>query len=127
MANVAVKSFDFRVVAVYAHTCVGKRRSFFRRLEQFLDDPKRIILDGDWNAILDPKIDKAGWGASGSDKCESSLIEQMAQHELVDRFRLDHPGREMWKWFDSSLSVRIRTYLDREPLPNLLDVPRSTG
>ena len=23
-------------------------------------NPKQIVLEGDWNAILDPKIDKAG-------------------------------------------------------------------
>ena len=65
-ANVTVKSFEFWVVAVYAPSSVSKRRSFFRRLEPLLDDPKGIILVGDWNAILGPKIDKDGWGASGS-------------------------------------------------------------
>ena len=68
---------------------------------------------GDWNTILDPEIDKAGRGASGSDRCESSLIDLIAQHDLVDRFRVDYPGSEMWTWLDSSPSVRIRTYLDK--------------
>ena len=66
------------------------------------------------NAILDPKIDKVGKGAS---------------HDLVDRFRLDHPGREMWMCLDRSPSVRVRSYLDRvlEALTLiLLRVPRST-
>ena len=96
VADVAVKSFEFRVVVVYAPNSIGERRSFFRRLEPFLDDPKRIILVGNWNAILDPKIDKAGRGTSGSDRCESSLIDLMAQHYLVNRFRLDRPEREIW-------------------------------
>ena len=68
---------------------------------------------GDWNAILDHNIDKAGRAASGSDRCESRRIDLMVQHVLVDKFRLDHPGREMWMWLDSSPSVCIRTYLDR--------------
>ena len=50
---------------------------------------------GDWNAILDPKLDKGGWGASSSDRCESSLINLLAKHDLVDRFHLDHSGQEM--------------------------------
>ena len=50
---------------------------------------------GDWNAILDLKINKARWGDNGSDSCESSLIDLMAQYDLVDRFCLDPPGREM--------------------------------
>ena len=37
-----------------------ERVSFFRRLAPFLDDTKRLVLMGDWNAILDPKIDKVG-------------------------------------------------------------------
>ena len=42
-----------------------ERRYFFRRLGPFLDDPKRLVLMGDWNTILDPNIDKVGQGASG--------------------------------------------------------------
>ena len=90
VADVAVKSFGFRVVAVYAPNSIGEKHSIFRLLELFLDYPKRIILLDDWNAILDPEIDKAGRGASGLDRCESSLIDLMAQHDLVDKFRMDH-------------------------------------
>ena len=45
---------------------VGKRRSFFRWLRPFLDGSK--VLMGDWNAILDTKIDRGGWDASGPDQ-----------------------------------------------------------
>ena len=60
VADVAVKSFKFRLVAVYAPNIAVERISFFRRLAPFLDDTKRLVLMGDWNAILDPKIDKDG-------------------------------------------------------------------
>ena len=53
VVDVAVKGFKFRLVAVYA--------------------PK-LVLMGDWNAILDPKIDKVGRGASSAGRCESSLV-----------------------------------------------------
>ena len=65
---------------------------------------------GDWNAILDPKIDKIRRRTRGSGKCESSPTDFMVCH---DRFCLDHPGREMWMWLDSSVSVWARSYLDR--------------
>ena len=97
VADVAVKSFEFRVVAVYGPNCTGKRCSFFWRLGPFLDDPKRLVLMSDWNAILDPKIYKGGV-ASCSGRCKSSLINLLAEFGLVDRFRLDHSGREMWTW-----------------------------
>ena len=38
--------------------------------------------------ILDPKIDKAVRGAQRF----------MTSHNLVDRFRLENPGSEMWTW-----------------------------
>ena len=59
IADVAVNNFAFQVVVVYSPTYIGERRSFFQLLEPFLSDSKRIVLVGDWNAILDPKIDKA--------------------------------------------------------------------
>ena len=60
VADVAVKSFKFRLVAVYASNIAAERVSFFRRLALFLDDTKRQVLMSDWNAILDPKIDTVG-------------------------------------------------------------------
>ena len=113
VADVAVKSFKFRLVAVYAPNIVVERVSFFRRLAPFLDDTKRLVLMGDWNAILDPKIDKVGRGASSAGRCDSSLAGLMTRHDLVDRFRFDHPGREMWTWLESSPSAKVGTYLDR--------------
>ena len=101
VADVAVKSFKFRLVVVYVPNIAMERVSFFRRLAPFLDDSKRIVLMGDWNAILDPKIDKVGRRARRLGRCESSLFGLITRHNLVDRFRMDHPGREMWTWLDS--------------------------
>ena len=100
VADAAVKTFEFRVVVVYAPNSAGERRSFFRRLGPFLDDLKRTVLVGDWNAILDAKIDKGCLGASGSARCESSLIDLLTEFDLMDRFRLDHLGWEMWTWLE---------------------------
>ena len=62
VANVADKSFKLRLVVVYAPNVVAERIAFFRRLAPFLDNSKQLVLMGDWNAILDPKIDKVGRG-----------------------------------------------------------------
>ena len=98
MANVAVKTFEFRIAAVHAPNTAAESRPFFRRLGSFLDASKRTVLVGDWNAILDPKIDRAGRGASGSRRCDSSLVNFLAEFDLIDNYCLDHPGREMWTW-----------------------------
>ena len=136
VADVAVKSFKFRLVvvyapgtAVYASNIAVERVSFFHRLMPFLDESKRLVLMGDWNAILDPKINKVGWGASRLGRYESSLVGLMTRHDLVDRFRLDHSGQEMWTWVDSSPSAKVGSYLDtvlEELIATSLVVPRST-
>ena len=53
MIDFSVKSFEFRVAAIYSPNIAVKRVSFSRRLTPFLDDPKQIVLLGNWNAILD--------------------------------------------------------------------------
>ena len=68
---------------------------------------------GDWNAILDPNIDRAGWGVSGLARCDSSLFDFFTEFDLIDWYRLDHPGREMWTWIGNSPSGQVRSYLDK--------------
>ena len=58
VADVAVKIFKFLVAEVYAPNIAEERIYFFWRLAPLLDNPKWIILVGNLNAILDPKIDR---------------------------------------------------------------------
>ena len=97
VADIAVKSFEFRVVVVYAPNIVSERVSFFRRLAPFLDDPKQIVLMGDWNVFFDLKKDRVGRGARGSGRCESSLINFMARHDLGRQVLFGSPkGRDVY-------------------------------
>ena len=109
VANVAVKGFKLRLVTVYAPNIAVERVSFFSRLALFQDDSKRLVLMDDWNAILDAKIDKVERGARRLGRC----VGLMTRHDLVERFRLDHPRREVWTWLDSSPSAKVGFYLDR--------------
>ena len=113
VADVAVKTFEFRIAVVHVPNSAAKRRSFLRRLGSFLDASRQTVLVRDWNAILDLNIDKAGQGASSWARCDSGLSDLLTEFDLVDRYRLDHPGREMWTWIGSSPSGQVRSYLDR--------------
>ena len=99
MADVAVKTFEFRIASVHVPNFAAERRSFLRRLGSVLDASRRTVLVGDWNAILDPNIDRTGRGASSWARCDF-----LTEFDQVDRYRLDHPGREMWTWIGSSPS-----------------------
>ena len=47
VADVAVKTFKFRIAAVHVPNSTAERRSFLRRLGSFLDASKRTVLVGD--------------------------------------------------------------------------------
>ena len=110
VADVAVKTFEFRIAAVHVPNTTAERRSFLRRLGSFLDASKRTVLVGDWNVIPDPNIDRASRGAS---RLASGLSDFLTEFDLIDRYRLDHPGRELWTWIGSLFSGQVRSYLDR--------------
>ena len=74
VADVAVKSLKFRLVVVYAPIIAAEWISFFRQLAPFLDNSKRLVLMGDWTAILDPQIDTVEWGASRLGRCYDSSL-----------------------------------------------------
>ena len=61
---------------------------------------------------LTPILDRVGRGSSGSARCDSSLSDFLTEFNLIDRYRLDHPGREMWTWVGNSHSGQIQSYLD---------------
>ena len=46
---------------------------------------------GDWNAILDPNIDRAGWGASSLARCDSGQLDFLTEFDLVDRYQSGSP------------------------------------
>ena len=85
VADVAVKTFEFRIAAVHAPNFAAERRPFLPRLGSFLDASRRTVLEGDWNAILDPNIDRAGRGASGLARCDSGLSDLLTVFDLIDR------------------------------------------
>ena len=113
VVDVAVKNSEFRIVAAYAPNDIAGRRSFFRQLGSYLTDKRRrVILMGDWNAVLDPNLDRGGGKDSGR-KSDSSLIDFVKENDLVDRWRVTHPGGRMWTWSHPGPSVQLQSYLDR--------------
>ena len=101
------------MTVVNAPSITAVRVFFFRRSAPFLDDPKRLVLVDDRNAILDPKKDSVCGSASESGRRESSLVDLMARHDMIDWFCLYHQRKEMRTWLESSPSVCIKSYLER--------------
>ena len=104
VADVAVKTFEFRIAAVYAPNSAAERRSFLWRLGSFLDASQWTVLVGDWNAIY---RDRAVRGAIELVRCDSGLSDFLTEFDLIDRYCLDHPGREVWMWIGSLPSAQV--------------------
>ena len=110
VADVSISGQTFRVSGVYAPNCPKQRKDLFLVIDRFLGYQGHLVLMGDWNAILDPSIDRVG---QGSRRVENSLVDFMDRNDLVDRYRIDHPGVEMWTWARSSSPIDNRSYIDR--------------
>ena len=106
VADVAVKIFEFRIAAVHAPCFATERCLIFWRLGSFLDASKRTVLVGDWNAILDPKIDRP----VGVLACPMFPWFGRTDHELV-RVNLQLANRpnlaSYWKFNISLLEIWV--------------------
>ena len=60
VTDVAVKSFEIPGVCSSCTQYRWRKSFLFQQLPPFVDDSKWLVLVGDWNAILDPKIDGVG-------------------------------------------------------------------
>ena len=55
--DVTIKDKAFRLIGVYGPNATSDLSAFFRRIEPYVTPSKRVILVGDWNAVLDPNLD----------------------------------------------------------------------
>ena len=58
--DITKKDKAFQLIGVYEPNATGELLDFFRRIEPYMTSSKRVILMGDWNAVLDPNLDRRG-------------------------------------------------------------------
>lgn len=80
---------------------------FFHQLKLFLTDFKHFALIGDWNAILDPKMDR--WKGSCRWHGAWALVDLTIDYDFIDWYWGDHYGLEMGT---------LPSYLDNYELTN---------
>ena len=62
--DVTIKDKAFRRIGIYGPNAASELPAFFRRIEPYVTPSKRVILMGDWNAVLDPNLDIGAISAS---------------------------------------------------------------
>ena len=56
--DITIKDKAFWLIGVYGPNVTSELPAFFRRIGPYVISSKRVILVGDWNAVLDPNLDR---------------------------------------------------------------------
>ena len=109
VADVAIKSFKFGVVAIYAPNIAAEQVSFIQQLALFLNDPKWTVFVGDWNAILDPKIDTFHFIEQTDHRLVMVNLRLVNRSSLAGKWKFNTSLleiRDFWNWLESLISRR---------------------
>ncbi|GBG61495.1 hypothetical protein CBR_g21838 [Chara braunii] len=107
---VVLKSGDliWAVVSVYAPVRRSERIAFWDELRVSLPDVDEVIIDGDWNTVLDSPPDQRGHGCA---KDVLALVDLMLDLDLQDVYRTLRPAEPGYTWFSHRGKGRRLDYL----------------
>ena len=111
--DVTIKDKAFRLIGVYGPNATSELPAFFRRIEPYVVPSKRVILVGDWNAVLDPNLDRGATSTDTNSLDARYFREFVQKFDLVDKFRERHPNKIVWTWTGRGASAQLYSYLDR--------------
>ena len=110
--DVTIKDKAFQLIGVYGPNATSELPAFFRCIEPYVVPSKRVILVGDWNAILDPNLDR-GAICAGTNTLDARHFRDFVHLDLIDKFRKKHPNKLAWTWTVRGTSAQLYSYLDR--------------
>ena len=105
--DVTIKDNAFRLIGVYGPNASSELPAFFWRIEPYVIPSKRVILVGDWNAVLDPNLDR-GASSTGTNTLDARYFREFVERfDLVDKFRERHPIKLAWTWTARGASIQF--------------------
>ena len=105
----------FRLIGFHGPSAISELLDIFLRIEPFITtSSKRVILVGNWDAVLDPKIDRRWGGRQDTYKLDAKSFRKFVERlNFVDKFRKKHPSKVEWTWTARRTSCQFLSYLDR--------------
>ncbi|OWY95006.1 hypothetical protein PHMEG_00035110, partial [Phytophthora megakarya] len=100
--RIAVSFRGWTMINIYAPVEKTVQKEFYRDLQKWSNAAQPIILGGDFNAVLQPAIDRITQGLPSTKSCESAELD-----ELVDRLDLID-------------AVHLTTHADDDSVPDPL-------
>ncbi|KAK1929575.1 LINE-1 retrotransposable element ORF2 protein [Phytophthora citrophthora] len=119
--RLALQFNDWTLINIYAPAIADKRKYFYEDLEVWVENARNLFLGGDFNAVLQPSLDRITKGLRSGKSCESYELNNLVEHlDLLDAVHLTTHAEEdsvpdplshFSFWRDHSASRIDRFYL----------------
>ena len=109
-----------QILNIYAPNNPSERKKFIKRLSEYLDDTCCHILAGDFNCVLDGKLDRKPQ-SSNREPGISELVEIMLNFNLVDIYRKRFLSKQSFTFSRGSSKSRIDYFLTSWLLDSNID------
>ena len=109
-----IDDHTLNIVNVYAPNTDTERRAFFTVLDRFLSSEFDNIVAGDFNCIMEAKLDKLGGNPNPRNSAVASLNTIKMRYGLCDIWRFRHRNERNFTWTGKSAldNSVIRTRID---------------
>lgn len=112
--DITFNNIEYRIINIYAPNNEQERCQFFDDLYPFCITKKHLIIGGDFNCVLDVKLDKIGGNSSYGQGGSEKIKQIVSDFNLVDSYRFLYPDNVKTTWCSSSVSCRLdRFYMSK--------------
>ena len=111
------------IINIYAPNTDQERRVFFSNLDDFISEEYDNIIGGDFNCILNARLDKYGGNTEFRNLAGSTLQGICTKYNLLDVWRNRHKDKRCYTWTGrhSTNGSFIRTRIDKFLTSNSLN------
>ena len=116
-------SISFRLINIYAPNT--DTPTFFQNVNVLIEENTmdHIVVCGDFNLVLNPKIDCSNYVGINNPNAPQTLIETLYTYNLKDAFRYFNPdtSRFTWRRRNPIKQARLDYYIVSNPFTDLID------
>ena len=111
------------IINIYAPQTDSERRIFFSGLDNFISEDFENIIGGDYNCIVNTRLDKYGGNPNARNYAATILNGMCSRHNLSDIWRRRNKDKRCFTWTSQHLTTDriIRTRIDKFLISNSLN------
>ena len=127
LVNVKLNDEKYTLVNIYAPTKDkhDEQKNLLDRIQHMLGENnyENLIMGGDFNATLNPKLDKKGGNPEGLSEYSDQIQSMCETLDLIDVWRVHNPNKQLFTWRQRKPLVQCRLdfWLISEHLDNVVE------